>query len=767
MRATLILCIGLAVLVTLPHPSHSQSTRTIDVRLVPPGHAERVYMQTSGEDATLAARDRLARAGAVRINCFLPDLIVCDIPSRAKIPEADRAAMRPFDAIRGVSPADERSTLGWAMGAYARAKRLDDPAVHRSAAAGAASEACVVRTVPRDVVQRTHVAAASRPEGRGVLQNAEILVGNILVHLIFPESGAGVANNEDWTDGDLASAATLSTAGLLYWQIQYDRIDLNFIIRRVERASTSYEPIKTPMNDERLWVSDVMTGMGYPGQPNDYLEQVHAFNEEKRVAVGADWAFSAFIVDSDNDADHRFEGAPRNAWAYLGGPHFVLPHPVAGPREGEAPPDFEQNFIHQFGHIFWALDEQHRVLILTCASSSGYLNESNGNKQDFGMKGCFGDRDLCVMNLDDAAIALYDGPPCQYTSGMFGLKDDNLDGVPDAIDAPPTLEWESSGVDTVLERTTTLRFKARSRGVRNRNPHQAPEERVNYLVPVKLVARSLNGVPAEQLKPLDGDYDGEIEEDFAYEVTGLQSGMNTLKFVTRNSAGATSDEVKKRIFYLGLTYLHFEYDVTFDGVKIKWNLLGSDFGANFEMYRVDMATGEEALVAASIQPAGPGQEPFTPYAVVDNDQLEIGRLYEYYVRGTFDIDYQGRVQTMEVESEPYEVRAALPIAKERLLSYATPNPFNQNVWTSINVPASTRTVNGDESVPARTAVEVVVYDVAGRYVNTLLQDQIFGQIITIGWDGTNRAGDQVPSGVYFIQAIAGPATDVRKVVLVR
>jgi hypothetical protein len=64
-------------------------------------------------------------------------------------------------------------------------------------------------------------------------------------------------------------------------------------------------------------------------------------------------------------------------------------------------------------------------------------------------------------------------------------------------------------------------------------------------------------------------------------------------------------------------------------------------------------------------------------------------------------------------------------------------------------------------------VSVTVYDVAGRLVRTL--DERTAQIgsYEVVWDGTNRSGKPVASGIYFIRARIGNASHERKVVILR
>ncbi len=78
-----------------------------------------------------------------------------------------------------------------------------------------------------------------------------------------------------------------------------------------------------------------------------------------------------------------------------------------------------------------------------------------------------------------------------------------------------------------------------------------------------------------------------------------------------------------------------------------------------------------------------------------------------------------------------------------------PNPFN-----------TTSTIRYD--VPVRGVVEVDVYDVLGRMVTTLVDGDVEAGRHRVMWD----AGD-MPSGVYFVQMLAGGYQQVRKVVLLK
>ena len=78
-----------------------------------------------------------------------------------------------------------------------------------------------------------------------------------------------------------------------------------------------------------------------------------------------------------------------------------------------------------------------------------------------------------------------------------------------------------------------------------------------------------------------------------------------------------------------------------------------------------------------------------------------------------------------------------------------PNPFNP-------------VTNIDYSLTINTDVELVVYNIAGRQVQTLLSDFQIAGYHSINWNASNY-----PSGVYLIRMDNGEFTQIQKVVLVK
>ena len=94
------------------------------------------------------------------------------------------------------------------------------------------------------------------------------------------------------------------------------------------------------------------------------------------------------------------------------------------------------------------------------------------------------------------------------------------------------------------------------------------------------------------------------------------------------------------------------------------------------------------------------------------------------------------------------------IPKEVSFGSAYPNPFNPVTMISM-------------SIPYEMEVHVVVHDMLGREIRTLVnttQDAGFKSVI---WDATNDYGKPVSAGVYLYQIQAGEFVQTKKMVLLK
>ncbi|MEJ2720837.1 MAG: FlgD immunoglobulin-like domain containing protein, partial [bacterium] len=204
-----------------------------------------------------------------------------------------------------------------------------------------------------------------------------------------------------------------------------------------------------------------------------------------------------------------------------------------------------------------------------------------------------------------------------------------------------------------------------------------------------------------------------------------------------------------------------------NGVWLEWRLLGDTFNADLEVHRVDVENGEgDEIIATGLGPIGPRVGSFTPYGYMDKTVAR-GHKYRYYVKGTLTASYRDADTTVTTITQNIETRAMYPISTGSLLSEAVPNPFSERTLISVKVPPSYRHIEHEFPLPIPTDVKVTVYDVVGRRVKEIYSDTIYGQVVTIPWDGTDENNARVPAGVYFVKTVAGAEEDARKVVIVR
>jgi hypothetical protein len=106
-------------------------------------------------------------------------------------------------------------------------------------------------------------------------------------------------------------------------------------------------------------------------------------------------------------------------------------------------------------------------------------------------------------------------------------------------------------------------------------------------------------------------------------------------------------------------------------------------------------------------------------------------------------------------SDPASGAGEAPLRKGQLRVSVYPNPFNPAVTVRIDVPRATH-------------VAVAIYDVTGRPVKTFPDRAVIqSRTVELTWDGTNRNGRQVPSGVYLLKVTAGGVVRTQKLVVVR
>ena len=88
------------------------------------------------------------------------------------------------------------------------------------------------------------------------------------------------------------------------------------------------------------------------------------------------------------------------------------------------------------------------------------------------------------------------------------------------------------------------------------------------------------------------------------------------------------------------------------------------------------------------------------------------------------------------------------------LKVASANPFNPLILIDYGLPRAAKAI-------------VRIYTAEGRVVNTLVNDTQPAGNYTLAWDGTDRNGTRVGSGVYFIMLETPEYSETKKIALLR
>jgi hypothetical protein len=83
-----------------------------------------------------------------------------------------------------------------------------------------------------------------------------------------------------------------------------------------------------------------------------------------------------------------------------------------------------------------------------------------------------------------------------------------------------------------------------------------------------------------------------------------------------------------------------------------------------------------------------------------------------------------------------------------------PNPFNPDTRISFTIPQSGH-------------VQLQIFNVSGRKVKTLVDENMSAGEHTIEWNATDDSGDKVATGVYFYRLTAGDVTATKKMTLIK
>jgi len=142
---------------------------------------------------------------------------------------------------------------------------------------------------------------------------------------------------------------------------------------------------------------------------------------------------------------------------------------------------------------------------------------------------------------------------------------------------------------------------------------------------------------------------------------------------------------------------------------------------------------------------------------IHNDTAAVNAFYADYAQNTARVDsFVLRADAIIFDQAGINSIYAEPnlVPEEFSLSQNYPNPFNPTTQIKFSIPVDSR-------------VELKIYDILGREVATLMNDDLRTGYYTIEWNGKNDYGVKVSSGVYIYRIVAGKFVQTKKMMMLK
>ncbi len=197
----------------------------------------------------------------------------------------------------------------------------------------------------------------------------------------------------------------------------------------------------------------------------------------------------------------------------------------------------------------------------------------------------------------------------------------------------------------------------------------------------------------------------------------------------------------------------FTATASVDGVTLKWRAETEVGNVGFSVYRSETKDGNYTKLGFV---SGAGNSAMSIDYQFTDKSAELGKPYYYYLK---DIDIAGNKDSSDIIQVVVPAKSVVIIPKNTRLWQNFPNPFNPETWIPYNL-------SKDAEVLIR------IYNVQGKLVRQLdLGVQKAGSYVdkrdAVYWDGKDKFGELVSSGLYFYSLKANTFQAVRRMVILK
>ncbi len=392
------------------------------------------------------------------------------------------------------------------------------------------------------------IALSATPFGAQPTDTAEFLLGSVNVSVVLMESNKVLSNEnptvgspqeENWTDASIAAVKQKVTEGLQWWvdtlYTEFPNAPPGLLDFKIDfthadaPVTTKFEPITQPSTSDRFWVYDFLNSEVSP-TTGSITTDIKAYNHAQREANNANWGFTIFVVNDENDADHKFApatGGLERAFAYPGGLYLV----TLASRPAST-------ITHEMGHIFWGLDEYKGGG--SHDTTRGYYNTPNTNAWNNSTPGYVREPSIMDRGSCEEGGGLLCDAYQQHTSSrssleLIGWRDSDGDGIFDLLDVPHTLE----GTGSYDPATGTYRFVGESsvQTLPNLNPRSEapqPTESLQNDITINRISRVEYQIDNQGWKTATtpNTYAAALDVSFAVPSTASQVRLRTIDAVS-------------------------------------------------------------------------------------------------------------------------------------------------------------------------------------------------------------------------------------------
>lgn len=197
-------------------------------------------------------------------------------------------------------------------------------------------------------------------------------------------------------------------------------------------------------------------------------------------------------------------------------------------------------------------------------------------------------------------------------------------------------------------------------------------------------------------------------------------------------------------YILPVELASFEAESADGQVMVRWSTASETNNAGFYVLRSASENGPFETVTPNMISGAGNSDSENVYEFTDED-VEANKEYFYKL---MDVDFNGRQNDNGLVS----ILAQPPRTYELGNNY--PNPFNPETTLSFQI-------------PERTRIRLSVYDVLGKTVNVLVEKELQAGTHSVQWQGIDKNGRAVPSGLYYYRLETESFSAVKKMLFLK